>query len=113
MIASPLAAVVLSLLVHGESMKRVIFFVETFGVWSFAAYWWIKTLEMRETDAEQRGLDGELEREAVAPVPAGGGEGGGARAVDKVIRRVMVPNDPAVERIVPAGSPAPPKQPRS
>lgn len=109
MIASPLAAVALSLLVDGDSsMKRLIFFVETFGVWAFAAYWWIKTLEMRETDAEQRGLDGVLERDAVEPVPSDG-----AKAVDRVIRRVMVPNDPAVERIVPARSPAPPKTPKS
>ena len=113
MIASPLAAVVLSLLVHGESMKRVIFFVETFGIWTFAAYWWIKTLEMRESDAEQRGLDGVLEREPVVPVAAGGAQGGSANAVDRVIRRVMVPNEPAVERVVPARSPAPPKPPKA
>ena len=114
MIASPLAAATLSLLVDRESSTtRAIFFVETFGVWTFAAYWWIKTLEMRETDAEQRGLDGVLEREAVEPVLPGGAAGGSTNAVDKAIRRVMVPNDPAVERIVPAEAPAPPTQPKS
>jgi hypothetical protein len=114
MIASPLAAAALSFLVDGDSSTtRVIFFVETFGVWAFAAYWWIKTLEMRETEAEQRGLDGVLERDAEAPVPAGGAEGGGANAMDRVIRRVMVPNEPAVEQIVPAKAPAPPRQPKS
>ena len=112
MIASPLAAAALSLLVDRYSpTKRLIFFVETFGVWTFAAYWWIKTLEMRETEAEQRGLDGVLERERVAPGAPGAAEGGGANAVDRVIRRVMVPYDPAVERVVPARSPAPPKPP--
>ena len=113
MIASPLAAAALSLLVDRDSMKRLIFFVETFGVWSFAAYWWIKTLEMRETEAEQRGLDGVLEREPVTPVPPGGVEGGDANVVDRVIRRVMVPNEPAVERVVPAKAAAPPRTPRS
>ena len=113
MIASPLAAVVLSFLVERNSMKRVIFFVETFGIWTFAAYWWIKTLEMRESDAEQRGLDGVLEREPVVPVPARGAQGGSANAVDRVIRRVMVPDEPAAERVVPARAPAPPKPPKS
>ena len=111
MIVSPFAAVALSFVLDGDSStNRAVFFVETFGVWAFAAYWWIKTLEMRETDAEQRGLDGALERKPVIPILPGAVEGSGASKVDQAIRRVMVPNDSAVERIVPADPPAPPKR---
>jgi hypothetical protein len=108
MFLSPFAAMAISYLLGRDS--STVFFVETFGVWAFAAYWWIKTLEMRETDAEQRGADGVLERKAVAPIPAGAVEGTSASTVDRAIRRVMVPNDSTVERIVPADSPAPPKR---
>ena len=52
MITSPVVAVTLSLAFGQQSS---IFLVETLGVWAFAAYWWIKTLEMRESDAEQLG----------------------------------------------------------
>jgi hypothetical protein len=66
MIASPLAAVVLSFALEPTSGFRTItFWVETFAVWTFAAYWIIKTKEMRETKAEKRALDGELKREVV------------------------------------------------
>ena len=82
----------------------------TLGVWAFAAYWLIKTLEMRESDADQRGLDGALERKPVDPILPGAVEGSSASKADRAIRRVMVPNDSTVERIVPADSPAPAKR---
>lgn len=69
MIASPAAAVALSFVFDdpGSPMRTVIFWVEAFGVWSFAAYWAIKTREMRESSAERRALDAELKRDT-APV---------------------------------------------
>src|SRR5688572_273178 len=53
MIASPVVAVVLSLFVKSTTgVSALTFFVETLGVWSFATYWSIKTVEMRQSSAE-------------------------------------------------------------
>ena len=107
MIASPAGAVVLSYALDaGSPTSRWIFFVETLGIWAFAAYWWFKTLEMRETKVDRRALDAELERELVAPLPSADAGSTAANTVDKVLRRAMVPNTPTVERIVPANPPA-------
>ena len=66
MIVSPLAAVVLSFALEPTSgLRTLIFWVETFAVWTFAAYWIIKTKEMRDTKAEGRALDGKLRRVVV------------------------------------------------
>jgi hypothetical protein len=71
MIASPAVAVVLSFALEPTSRVRTVtFWVETFGIWSFAAYWLAKTGEMRESSAERRALDAELTREAGRIVPA-------------------------------------------
>ena len=97
MIASPAAAVVLSLAF--KSSRRVdtlTFWVEALAVWSFAAYWIIKTGEMRESTAERRALDAELKRDVVAPVPEMAVDG--SRAQRRKARRV--------EGIVPASQPA-------
>ena len=108
MLASPAGAVVLSYALDAESPTgKWIFFVETLGIWAFAAYWWFKTLEMRESKVDRSALDCELKRELVTPLPPGGADGAGASRVDKVVRRAMVPNTPTVERIVPADTPAP------
>ena len=71
MIASPLAAVVLSFAFEPTSpVRAIIFWLEAFAVWTFGAYWIIKTREMRESKAEKRALDAELKREVVrAPSP--------------------------------------------
>lgn len=66
MIASPLVAVALSFALDPTSRFRTLtFWAETFAVWAFAAYWIIKTREMRETKAEKRALEAELKREVV------------------------------------------------
>ena len=51
MLASPLAAVILQS-VLGQSGKHI-FFIEAAGVWAFAAYWFIKTAEMRKSGADK------------------------------------------------------------
>ena len=66
MIASPVLAVVLSWALDPDSPSRTtVFWIETLGIWSFAAYWIIKTGEMRKSSAERKGLDAELKRESV------------------------------------------------
>ena len=93
MIVSPAAAVVLSFALEPTSrLRSVTFWVETLGVWSFAAYWIIKTGEMRESSAERLALDAELKRDVV-PADADIATDGS---------RAQAPTKPGVERIVPA-----------
>jgi hypothetical protein len=109
MIISPVWALVLSLIrFREEPRSTLVFWIETCGVVAFALYWWVKTLEMRETKAEDRGLDGGLERKDVAPIAAGVPDDRPLGPVDRAIRGVMVAGQPA-ERVVPATSPAPRK----
>jgi hypothetical protein len=99
MIASPLAAVALSFALEPASgIRTIIFWLETFAVWSFAAYWIIKTVEMRKTEAEKRALDAELKRETVSAAPpeadasrVGGVRGAGALKSAEV--EAVVPAD--------------------
>jgi hypothetical protein len=102
MVASPAIAVVLSFAIEPSSPSSTwIFFVETLGVWAFASYWFVKTREMHETDADRRAMDAELKRQRVPPVPLSGTDGTSVRAIDRAIRRAMVPDKDTVERIVP------------
>lgn len=101
MVASPAIAVWLSFAVDPSSPTSTwIFFVETIGVWAFATYWYFKTREMHETEADRRALDAQLQRKRVPPIPPGT-EGTAARTIDRVIRRAMVSDQATVERIVP------------
>ncbi|NNG25541.1 hypothetical protein [Telluria aromaticivorans] len=104
MIASPLAAVALSLVLEpGSQFKTLIFWLETFAVWSFAAYWTIKTFEMRETRAEKRGLDAELKRE-VSPSAPSEIDASHLDGVPSVIVKSLSPKFTDVEAVVPAVS---------
>jgi hypothetical protein len=47
--------------VIGTSPSKV-FWVETAGIWSFAAYWLVKSHEISKTEAEARAICGELTR---------------------------------------------------
>jgi hypothetical protein len=68
MILSPLAAVALSFgLDRASPFRTLIFLVETFAVWSFAAYWTIKTVEMEESKAEKSTCDANLKGDVVDP----------------------------------------------
>ncbi|MDQ3685486.1 MAG: hypothetical protein M3430_07770 [Acidobacteriota bacterium] len=100
MIASPLAAVALSFALEPTSgYMTIIFWVETFAVWSFAAYWIIKTGEMRETKAEKRAMDAELKREVVTAASPEAA----ASPVDGV-PSVVGPKSAEVEAVVPRDS---------
>ena len=101
MLASPLAAIVLSRTLDPESGHTLIFWVEAFGVWAFAAYWIVKTFEMRRTNAEKRALDAELKRELVpaeAAAPSTRKMDGDTSMADEA----PSPRTGTVERIVPA-----------
>jgi hypothetical protein len=58
MLASPLAALALTLATRNES--RFIFVAEALGVWCFAAYWWVKSREMAESSAEKQALEAKI-----------------------------------------------------
>lgn len=68
MVVSPLAAVVLTYAVRPKSL---VFFLEALGVLMFAAYWLVKTAELRATDADRLALAGKLK--AAEPAPKGEG----------------------------------------
>ena len=90
MILSPAAAVLLSF-GSGSQVRTTTFWVETLAVWSFAAYWIIKTREMRESSAERRALDAELKRD-IAPaeteIPSDRGRVKASRGVERIVPEV-------------------------
>jgi hypothetical protein len=95
MIVSPVVAVGLSWALEPASRFRtLIFCVETLGVWTFGAYWLIKTCEMRQTKAERRALGAELQRELVPVTPPQG--------VFSSILRKLSSESGEVERVVEA-----------
>ena len=59
MVTSIAAAYVLN--IRGSSPSRV-FWMEVAGIWSFAAYWLVKSHEMSKTEAETKAMCGELTR---------------------------------------------------
>ena len=61
MVISPVVAVVLTLIFDVRS--SYIFFAEACGVYAFAAYWLVKTLEIRETNADKKAASGEIQLE--------------------------------------------------
>jgi hypothetical protein len=106
MCVSPVAAVVLSYVLEAASRSRtLIFWVESFAVFSFAAYWIIKTKEMRDTKAERRALDAELKRELVSASASRESDVAGVGGVSGTILRKLSPESGDVERIIPAAAP--------
>lgn len=59
LVASPGAAIVVSFWL--QSLREYKFFIETFGVWVFAYYWWTKSREFRKTSAETLAIHGVVE----------------------------------------------------
>lgn len=66
---SPLAA--LAVAYFSRAQGSLLFFIESFAVWVFAAYWAVKSKEFKITAAERRALYGALENvSGVGVVPA-------------------------------------------
>jgi hypothetical protein len=63
MIVSPLAAFVVSTVLGRSS--AVVFFITAFAVWAFAAYWYAKSREIRQTSADRRALEGKVARKKI------------------------------------------------
>jgi hypothetical protein len=62
MLASPLAALMAERILRPPGAEpSLVFFVQAFGVWAFAAYWLLKTLELRLTSADRAAAQGILE----------------------------------------------------
>jgi hypothetical protein len=61
MIASPIIAVLLTIILHPDSNARpTVFVVESFGSFVFGGYWIFKTCEIRLSSAEQSAIEGKL-----------------------------------------------------
>ena len=58
MVVSPLAAYVITVVTNDRN--HFIFIAEAFGVWAFAAYWWVKSQEMAISRAEIRALEAKI-----------------------------------------------------
>ena len=73
MVASPVVAAILSEFLGLRS--SYIFIAEAVGVYAFAGYWLVKTVEIRETGADKKAASGELE------LPAGKGPADAVRQI--------------------------------
>lgn len=58
MVASPVSAFFLNL-VFGTPTTYT-FFIESAGIWGFAAYWWVKSTELQKSGATRKALRGEI-----------------------------------------------------
>ena len=77
MVLSPLTAFVTTTLLTGGT-ARYVFFIETAGIYAFAAYWYLKSRELAHTNAELRAVRSDLRTTGDAVIPAGGPGGAGA-----------------------------------
>jgi hypothetical protein len=70
MLVSPLTAFMMNSFI-GRG-KAYVFFIETAGIWAFAAYWLVKSSELKKSNATRRALRGEIEtsRRGAASVAA-------------------------------------------
>jgi len=59
MVVSPIAALIGNWTLQ---QSAAVFFIEMFAVWVFAAYWYCKSKELKETDAELLAVKGNLRR---------------------------------------------------
>jgi hypothetical protein len=58
----PVVVVVLSFFQFKVFGVYTVFFIEAAGIWTFAYYWWQKSVEIEESRADQAALDGHLQR---------------------------------------------------
>jgi len=76
MVLSPLTAFVTTTLLTG-STARYVFFIETAGIYAFAAYWYLKSRELARTNAELHAVRGNLDATGAGVLPAGGASAAG------------------------------------
>jgi hypothetical protein len=63
MVISPVAALLVNALLQRRGEESLgVFFIEGFAVWVFAAYWSVKSRELRETSAERQAFEGKVVR---------------------------------------------------
>ena len=62
MLASPLTALVLTLFF--QNAKSYNYFVELAGVWAFSGYWFLKSRELKESSADRRAVESQLDIDA-------------------------------------------------
>jgi hypothetical protein len=58
MLATPLIAIIFALFLG--DLQKFVFAIESVGIWAFAYYWWTKSQEYAQTDAELLALRGEF-----------------------------------------------------
>lgn len=84
MLAAPLSAVALHVIFI--KYDAITYFLELSGIWTFAFYWFIKTLEMRHSQAEEKALQGrdlDLERKPPSKLAEGSLAGGRKGLADR------------------------------
>jgi hypothetical protein len=61
MVTSPVFALVAARMLHSPGNESsLVFFLEAFGVWAFAAYWLVKSWELKQTNADRAAAQGIL-----------------------------------------------------
>jgi hypothetical protein len=58
MAATPVAATILNVALGGN--HSYIFFIECAGIWAFALFWWVKTSELRSSEAVKKAIEGHM-----------------------------------------------------
>ena len=102
LVVSPLVAVVLSYVLRPNYEDSTLtFWAESLAVWAFAAYWLVKTREMRESEAEKHVLDAELER-TVVPLDALDEADAQPMGAPPRPREKAAPSGRQVEKVLPA-----------
>jgi hypothetical protein len=66
MLASPLTAFVLNVLVAGGT--SYVFWIEALGIWAFAAYWLVKSRELKHSSATTRAVRGAVKATSTGEV---------------------------------------------
>lgn len=64
MVLFPLVGLLLA--VFFDAVQRHVFWIEAAGVWAFSAYWFTKSRELRESEAELKAVRGVLPQAAVS-----------------------------------------------
>jgi hypothetical protein len=76
MLLSPVVAVIIAqLFQRGREQSSLVFFIEALAVWLFAAFWLVKSRELKATDADRLVLERKLQAQASAKRDTGAAPG--------------------------------------